>query len=202
MLVMHFMNMKLLKISINNLTKKYGKKIVFEDFNLMIDNSRINFLISPNGVGKSTLIKCILKLTHYKGNITNDCQKVSYCPEKVTLPSFLRVREFLKLFDIKDEKIEYYLKMFKIDPKARISELSKGMHQKLIIIQTIAVDVDGYFFDEPLNGLDTTSEKILIEELRKLYKLNKLIVIASHYLEKFKILPHNIIELNHCEKVY
>lgn len=195
MLVMRFMSMKLFKINIIDMTKKYGKKTIFQNFNLTIDNSKINFLISPNGVGKSTLIKTILKLTNYKGIINKNYNKVAYCPEKVILPSFLKVIEFLKLFDIKEDKIEYYLTKFKINPAARIGELSKGMHQKLIIIQTIAVDVDGYFFDEPLNGLDSESQIVLMEELYKLYKLKKLIVIASHYLDKFETLPYNVIEL-------
>lgn len=192
---MRFMSMKLFKINIIDMTKKYGKKTIFQNFNLTIDNSKINFLISPNGVGKSTLIKTILKLTNYKGIINKNYNKVAYCPEKVILPSFLKVIEFLKLFDIKEDKIEYYLTKFKINPAARIGELSKGMHQKLIIIQTIAVDVDGYFFDEPLNGLDSESQIVLMEELYKLYKLKKLIVIASHYLDKFETLPYNVIEL-------
>ncbi len=195
MLVMRFMSMKLFKINIIDMTKKYGKKTIFQNFNLTIDNSKINFLISPNGVGKSTLIKTILKLTNYKGIINRNYNKVAYCPEKVILPSFLKVIEFLKLFDIKEDKIEYYLTKFKINPTARIGELSKGMHQKLIIIQTIAVDVDGYFFDEPLNGLDSESQLVLIDELYKLYKLKKLIVITSHYLDKFDTLPYNVIEL-------
>jgi ABC-type multidrug transport system ATPase subunit len=69
------------------------------------------------------------------------------------------------------------------------------MHQKLIIIQAIAAEADGYFFDEPLNGLDFQSEQIFIEELFNLSKKHKLIVIASHYLEKYSSLPCNVINI-------
>ena len=192
---MRSMNMKLLKIQITNLTKKYSKKIVFNNYDLLIDNSKINFLVSPNGFGKTTLIKTMLRLTCFKGSITSNCLKYAYCPEKVILPEYLKVIEFLNLFDIENERINYYLSKFKIPHNIRIKELSKGMHQKLIIIQAIAAEADGYFFDEPLNGLDFQSEQIFIDELFNLSKKHKLIVIASHYLEKYSSLPCNVINI-------
>ena len=187
--------MNLLTIKLINVTKKYRKHYVFRNFNLSIDNQRVNFLVSPNGTGKSTLIKIILRLIKFKGIVETNIISYSYCPEKVVLPDFLRVIDFLKLFNIDIIKTHELLDKFKINKDLTISSLSKGMHQKILIIQSLAVDSDSYFFDEPLSGLDKNSESIFINEVNKLYKLGKMIVISSHYIERYQQLNKRIIEL-------
>ena len=124
------MNMNLLKIKIDKLTKKYGKKIVYQNLNLTINNEKINFLVSPNGTGKSTLIKCILNLITYNGSITSNLLLYAYCPEKVQLPEFLKVKDFLNLFDVNFDKVKELLKKFKINEQLLFRNLSKGMNQK------------------------------------------------------------------------
>ena len=158
--------MKLLTIELNNVSKKYRNKIVFNNLNLTMDNNKVNFLVSPNGVGKSTLIKMMLGLIVYKGTISTNCKSYAYCPEKVILPNFIKVIDFISLFDLNKEEALILLKKFNVDSELKISNLSKGMHQKIILVQCLISNVDAYFFDEPLNGLDEESEKIFIEEIK------------------------------------
>ena len=187
--------MKLLTIELNNVSKKYRNKIIFNSLNLTIDNNKVNFLVSPNGVGKSTLIKMMLGLIVYKGTILTNCKSYAYCPEKVILPNFIKVIDFISLFDLNKEEALILLKKFNVDSELKISNLSKGMHQKIILVQCLTSNVDAYFFDEPLNGLDEESEKIFIEEIKRLYLNKKLIIISSHYLERYNMLQCNVIKL-------
>ena len=189
------MSMKLLTINIKNFYKKYKNKIVYNNFNLLIDNKKVNFLVSPNGIGKSTLIKAILNLISYKGLIITNLASFAYCPEKVLLPEYLKVKDFLNLFDINETKKQNLLTLFKVNENLHLKNLSKGMHQKVLLIQALAVDADGYFFDEPLNGLDKQSECIFIAEIKKLYNIGKMIIISSHYVERYNEINCNIIEL-------
>ena len=70
------------------------------------------------------------------------------------------------------------------------------MKQKIILIQAIAKDVDAYFFDEPLNGLDDESINLFIEEIDKMYQRGKFILISTHQFQRFQGLPNNIVKIN------
>ena len=63
----------------------------------------------------------------------------------------------------------------------RMKELSKGMMQKVIIIQAMINNPDLYIFDEALNGLDISMQNKLLEIIDNLKKENKMIIITSHY---------------------
>ena len=78
----------------------------------------------------------------------------------------------------------------------KIKELSKGMKQKIILIQAIAKDVDAYFFDEPLNGLDDESINLFIDEINKLHQNGKFILISTHQFQRFNGLLNNIVKIN------
>ena len=187
--------MKLLTIELYDVSKKYRHNVVLSNLNLLINNKKINFLISPNGKGKTTLIKIMLKLISYSGKVITNCKTFAYCPERVILPDYITVIDFLKFFDINEEHALLLLKKFNVKTDSKIRTLSKGMHQKILIVQCLTTNVDAYFFDEPLNGLDYESEKIFVEEVHKLHKKGKMIVIASHYIEKYHLLQNNIINL-------
>ena len=191
------MSMKSLEIKLLNLTKSYTKITVFSNLNLIFKNDKINFLVSANGSGKSTLIKCILNLTKYEGQIISNCYKLSYCPDKINLPDFISIEYFLSLFNIDHKKACSLLEKFNLKKELKVNELSKGMHQKLLIIQCICKNADAYLFDEPLNGLDKNSEKIFLSEINELFKKNKLVIISSHQIEHYndmKIQIHNMQE--------
>lgn len=189
------MNTKLLEIRTISLTKRYRKYTVFENLNLVFQNDNINFLVSENGSGKSTLIKCILNLIKYDGRIETNCKIKSYCPEKINLPDFITIEYFLSLFNINLEKANLLLEKFKLNSNLKVNELSKGMHQKILIIQCLCKEADVYLFDEPLNGLDSKSEKVFLEEIKALFNKNKLIIISSHQIEHYQNMPIKVYKL-------
>lgn len=195
------MNIKYLEIKFINVKKRYNKIWIFNGYNGLLDNSKINFLVAQNGVGKSTLIKMILNIINYKGLIETNIKTKSYVPEKINLPDYISVENFFKLISLNEDKKEELILKFKINKKKMIKELSKGMKQKILLIQAISKDVEGYFFDEPLNGLDDRSIEIFINEIFKLYKNNKFILIATHQIKRFENLPINIIRLFSDEEV-
>jgi len=189
------MNYPKFKIEINNLTKKYHKRYVYKNFNYVIENLTINYLKSPNGYGKSTLIKCILNLISYNGTIKSNVKTFAYLPERIIVPELIKVEKFLGLMLLDNEKVNYLLSQFKIDKTKYIYELSKGMRQKILLIQALATNSDCYIFDEPLNGLDDVSIELFIKEIEKLFKNGKLIIISTHQLEKFNTNNMKVIRL-------
>lgn len=197
-------------IIINSLSKKYGKKIIFNDLNMIITNEKYNFLIGDNGSGKSTFIKCINNLTSYQGVIDKGNLVISYCPEKLSLPDYITVKNFLLLLGRVNKipqsallkKIEYYLELFELQSYQNqyLLKLSLGTKQKISIIQSLIKDADIYIFDEPLNGIDKPAQSVFINLLKELKKKEKLIIITTHQIHKYPFRSINKIDFNHKEQ--
>ena len=192
--------MKYIKCS--NILKKYKSTIVLNNFNFTFTNEYINFLQGANGTGKTTLILCILDFLKYKGIIECNFQKFVFQPEKVVLPDYLTVDKYLKLllryYHQQNYNLERLLEIFNMKENINkdIINLSKGMRQKVLIIQTLMIDSDCYIFDEPLSGLDPISQNIFMDEINKLFDNNKLIIIITHFPEHYSFNKKLIIDFN------
>lgn len=82
----------------------------------------------------------------------------------------------------------------------KLKELSKGMLQKILIIQSLMVDADVYVFDEVLNGLDVNNQNKFLDYLKVLKDNNKLIIITSHYSDYYKKIVDEIIDMKMVNK--
>lgn len=195
----------MLYIEVSNLYKSYGKKEVLKDVNLKITNEKYNFIVGSNGLGKSTLVKCLNGIINYEGYINNKTYNISYCPDKVNLPDYITLYNFLYLLGktnkipIKDltTRLETLIEKFKISEykNTPIIKLSKGTRQKILIIQCLLKESDVYIFDEPLNGLDESTKNIFMDELKKLKALEKLILIITHNVNVYPFKNINTINL-------
>lgn len=190
-------------IRLVSITKIYKKKIVLNNINLTFNLGKCYMLVGENGSGKSTILKLITGLIYpSKGLIDNSNLTISYVPEKVSLPMHVKVIDFLNILkEIKqasDEKINYLIDYFELsDAKnKKLKELSKGMLQKVLIIQSLMVDTDVYIFDEVLNGLDKNNQDKFINLLNELKSKNKLVLITSHYSDYYKNIVDEVIDLN------
>ncbi|XMB87423.1 ABC transporter ATP-binding protein [Mycoplasmatota bacterium WC44] len=174
------------RIKIKHLTKRYNRD-VFRDFSIDI-GSGINLLKGPNGSGKSTLIKCVLGLIKYKGEITVN-GKIGYIPENYILPDYVTVESFIKnIASLTASEYRDFLIDFKLESKKDeyILNLSKGMKQKLIIIQALIHKPDIIICDEPINGLDACLQEEFIERLDILKSNGKTVIVATHYDRLYK----------------
>lgn len=198
-----------MQIDITNLHKRYKKQIIFDEFNLTLNNKQINFLVGANGTGKSTFLKCLLKLIKYQGRISGHDVAIAYMPERLMLPDYVKVKAFLKLIgavrgissDILNQRITEYLKKFNMleHQEKSIIQLSKGMRQKVLLIQTLMSDADLYIFDEPLNGLDQKSQQVFMNEIGLLRKKEKLIIITTHQINSYRFRNKRIIDFNQID---
>ena len=196
-------------INIQNVSKKYRvgnkTKYVLKDFTTFINSDKCNFLIGYNGSGKSTLIKCVLNHVDYEGKIDVNSNKISYAPEKIVLPDYSTVYNFLKNIaeykDIPNHLIdscieEYIIKFDLSEHKNKaIMKLSKGNRQKVNLVQALLGESDIYIFDEPLSGLDDATKEVFIDEIKRLRKNSKLIVISTHYLKDYRFRIRNVIQM-------
>lgn len=193
--------MNTIQIQIENLTKLYHSKIILDNISICLTNEKYIFIEGENGSGKTTFLKCICHFVQFQGKIKNP-YTISYVPEKIMLPPYLKVIDFIELIarvkkiTCKD-KIEMYLRLFHMEQyqDMSIQNLSLGTKQKIILIQSLIENRDIYIFDEPLNGLDDETKQIFKKEIQKLKRKGKLIIIVSHQKEIFGFRKKQILSL-------
>lgn len=171
--------------------KKYHKNQGLKNVSITIIPENFYLFVGENGSGKSTTIKLISHVifhSHNDGKIENQFKKIIYLPDKRSYPKLLTVIKYLQYFldkKIKNETLTAILHRYQL-PNKRIGELSKGMLQKVGIIQTILSDGDLYIFDEPTDGLDTDSISLFKEDLKEMLEQKKTIIISTHNKGMYK----------------
>lgn len=190
-------------LSVNHVTKKYGKVIANEDISLQIQDGRIAVLLGPNGAGKSTIIKSIIGFLKYQGNITVDGlvnksieakRIMGYIPEIPSLYPNLTVDEHME-FVARAYKLDHYkeykeelLRRFELDDKKKKfgDELSKGMQQKLSICCGLLPKPKLILFDEPMIGLDPHAIKELKALFMELKGQGASILVSTHMIDSIE----------------
>lgn len=178
-------------IELVQVTKSFKKQIVLDKIDFVFEKERCYLLVGENGSGKSTLMKCILGLLKLSfGEVIIFSQNIGYVPEKMNFPEFVKVKDFLFQIalikglsrELANQFIEEKLKEWELgEAKNKIvKHLSKGMMQKVLIIQALLKKPDLLFFDEPLNGLDFASQAYFCDWIKR-EKMNKTVIITTHY---------------------
>jgi ABC-2 type transport system ATP-binding protein len=185
------------------LSKSYRHIRVLDNLNVTINAGEMGLLTGKNGSGKSTFIKCLLNLVRKDGEIIAEDLTFSYCPEKVILPDYVTVYDFLYLLgrvrrikeDILNERLGHFLKLFKlmIHQDKMVISLSQGTRQKLLIVQTLMAEAEVYIFDEPLNGLDAESRRTFIFQVKGLLRDKKTVIIATHHPGTYRMADKKVI---------
>ena len=189
-----------MSIVINNLRKRYKENEVLNSLTYTFEDG-VHYLIKgENGIGKSTLLKSILRQVKFDGECIVE-GAISYSPEDTIFPSFMSVKSFIKTFSTLnfdlaniDELIEGSLKEFNIEgfEKKMLGSLSKGQKMKVNLITALLTPSDILIMDEPLSGLDTDSKKVL---LKKLKNDKRLIIVISHETNAFRKSNYKILRL-------
>lgn len=192
-------------LSVNNLTKKYGKTVACEDVSFDLPAGSVTVLLGPNGAGKSTVIKSIIGFLRYEGEIsvlgipnkTVEAKRiVGYIPEIPSLYPNLTVSEHMefiarayRLKDYKEYSDELFERFELYDKKKKFGdELSKGMQQKLNICLGLLPRPKVILFDEPMIGLDPHAIKELKSIIGTLREEGASILVSTHMIESIDML--------------
>ena len=187
-------------IEIKNLTVAYGENIALENFNLDVEVGSLVALVGPNGAGKSTLIKTILKfLKQITGKIKINGKNLAYVPQRnsvdwdfpttlfdvVEMGCYGRVGLFKRVNKKEKQKVFKAIEQVgMLDFKDRqISELSGGQQQRAFIARALVQEADIYLMDEPFQGVDSTTEKSIVDILKKLKSDGKTLLVVHHDLQ-------------------
>ena len=187
-------------IEIRNLTVAYGENIALENLNLDVEAGSLMALVGPNGAGKSTLIKTILKfLKQITGEIKINGKTLAYVPQRnsvdwdfpttlfdvVEMGCYGRVGLFKRVNKEEKQKVLKAIEQVgMLDFKdGQISELSGGQQQRAFIARALVQEADIYLMDEPFQGVDSTTEKSIVDILKKLKSEGKTLIVVHHDLQ-------------------
>lgn len=181
-------------LKLKNIEKSFKDKILYKNLNLELKKGEVFALIGPNGVGKTTLMKLILKWDeNFKGEIDRkDNLSIGYSPEIPEFPEVLTGREVLEYFmevrgfktSVRKEKSKELMELVGLflEKDTKVKNYSKGMKQRLGVAQAMIGDPELLLLDEPSAGLDFFGQIQMQNLIRDLKNKNKTIILNSHLL--------------------
>lgn len=192
-------------VEIVDLHKSYGKTVALNGLTLRVEPGEIYGLIGPNGAGKTTTLKILCGLLKpdkgvvrvYGYDVVRERLKalklIGYVPENPVVFQNLSVEEFLRFIialrgiDPKEvsSELSYYLEVFDLEDKRHklLGELSRGMIQKVLVTAAFLVKPKVLVMDEPMAGMDPSSQHAFKREVKKLAAQGVTVIISSHLLD-------------------
>lgn len=185
-------------LKVENLTVKFDDFVVLEDINFEIKENEIVGIIGPNGGGKTTLLRALTFQIPFEGKIhLKPGIKIKLVPQIKNINRLLplTVKELFSYskLDIK-KSFEYFEKEIW---ESKISVLSDGQLQKVLLIYALIQEPDLLLLDEPSTFLDIKNKENIFLLIEKFYqKRNFSILLVSHDLSLISSITQRVICLN------
>lgn len=201
-----------MSISVQGITKVYGKQKAVDNVSFEIGGGEVVGFLGPNGAGKSTMMKvltCFLPPTSGKASVcgfdTREAsmdvrRNVGYLPEHNPLYTDLYVKEYLDFvagvhgLKKKGERVREMIGTVGLEREQhkRIGALSKGYRQRVGLAQALIHDPKVLILDEPTSGLDPNQ----LEEVRGLIKRigrEKTVMLSTHIMQEVEAICDRVI---------
>ena len=190
-------------VECKNLCKTFDEKQILENINLTIPRGKIIGLLGKNGTGKTTLIKLMNDLlTPTSGEVLINGKKpgveskkvISYLPERSYLDKSMKVSQVITFFEefydnFNKEKAIKLLKDLNLELNQRISQMSKGMQEKLQLILVMSRDAELYILDEPLGGVDPATRDYILTNFNE----GASVIISTHLIADIERILDEVI---------
>ncbi len=205
-----------------HVTKTYnaGKKLALQDFSIEVPKASIYGLLGPNGAGKTTFIRIINQITQAdSGSVFIDGQllnpshirNIGYMPEERGLYKNMTVGDQLLYFgELKGmskndalQQAKYWFDALQIDQwwKKKLSELSKGMAQKIQFVVTVLHQPKLLILDEPFSGFDPVNANLIKDQILKLKEEGTTIILSTHRMESVEEMCDYVALINNAQKI-
>jgi sodium transport system ATP-binding protein len=177
-------------------------KVAVRDLSFTANQGEIYGLLGPNGAGKTTALRCISTLIRPDegdvriggASVKNDAEtvrgRIGFLTSELKLEDFFTpdylYDYFSRLHGVDDatsaKRKAYFFDKFGIAKFAavKVGELSTGMRQKVQIAIALVHDPDVIVFDEPTNGLDVLTARVVTDYLKELRDAGKTIIVSTH----------------------
>ena len=220
-----------MSLSVKNLSKSYGDKVVVDNLNFEIAKPGVYALLGTNGAGKTTSLRIILgMLAKNEGEVLwNDkpldpvSTNIGYLAEERGLyPKYSLLDQlmyFAKLRNVPKQtamdRIKYWsdrldvneyvfpprVKGKKASKSNRADQLSKGNQQKIQLMAALISDPELIILDEPLSGLDPVNTDLFKAIIKEEISKNKFLILSSHQMPTIEEFCSDITILNRGKTV-
>jgi ABC-2 type transport system ATP-binding protein len=206
-------------IVVEHVTKNFGDFKAVDDLSFEVYSGEVFALLGPNGAGKSTTIRMILDILKpdtgrisVLGGTLNDAIKdrIGYLPEERGLYRDVRVLEMMTYLGTlkglssaaaKKRSLELLEQLeLSENVKSKISELSKGMQQKVQFAVTVLHDPDLIVVDEPFSGLDPVNRLVIKDLLAAFSKKGGAIVMSTHQMNQIEEMADRLLMVDHGQR--
>ena len=211
-------------IHVEDLTMAYRETPVLWDIDLDVPSEVRCAIVGPNGAGKSTLLGGILGLVppvsgqvRLWGHPLEEVRKrIAYVPQRgsvhwdfpttvfdvVLMGRYAHIGLMRRPGKLDKELALDALEKMKMADYAnrQISELSGGQKQRVFIARALVQDADLYIMDEPLAGVDETTERIIMDKFIDLQRAHKTVVAVHHDLSTLDAYFDFLVVLNRTVK--
>lgn len=207
-------------IKVEHITKQFAGHTALDDVSLTIPEGSVYGLLGPNGAGKTTLIRIINRITApdrgavwFKGHplAATDVPNIGYMPEERGLYKTMKVGEqalyFAQLKGLSRAEATARLKRwfvkFGIESwwNKKVSELSKGMAQKVQFIVTVVHEPALLIFDEPFSGFDPINANLLKNEILELRDKGATVIFSTHNMSSVEEVCDHITLINKSKNI-
>lgn len=194
-------------LEIENLTYRKNLKVILKDINLNLKHGKIVALLGENGAGKTTLMRIIAGINkNFRGMVAIDgvqsvadrkrvisfSDSLSGFKESTKVAKIINFYEYL-YDDFDKNKFKQLQKFMRLNENLRLSEMSKGMREKLIIALTFSRQAELYLLDEPFSGIDAMARKKIISSII-LWKADEAtILISDHFVNEIASMLDEVV---------
>jgi sodium transport system ATP-binding protein len=202
-------------IEVNNLSKRFGDVVAVDNVSLKAENGKITGLLGPNGAGKTTTLRTLYGLQkpdegealidgiNVTTHLVQAASKVGIFPDSVGLYDRLTTKEHLQFYgemhglsgkDL-EAAIERTMTYFDMDDllDRKCKGFSHGQSMKVALSRALVHDPQNLILDEPTNGLDVMSIRMLRTTLNRLKDEGHCILFSSHVMQEVSAL---------CDEIY
>ncbi len=190
-----------------NLSKNYGTKQALKNVNLVIPKGKIIGLLGKNGSGKTTLIKLINDLlVPTSGEIlvngktigVESKKIISYLPERTYLDKSMKVIDVINYFEefydnFDSKKAKKLIKDLDLDLNSRLTNMSKGMQEKVQLVLVMSRCADLYILDEPLGGVDPATRDYILDTILSNFNEGASVIISTHLISDIERILDEVI---------
>ncbi len=205
-------------IELARVTKRFGKRVAVDALSVHVPEGSLYGLIGPNGSGKTTTLRMILRIFHpdegvvfvlgrAQGKAADD--RLGYLPEerglyrRMTVRAVLRFYARLKGMARPELAIDRWLERLALRDRAdvRIDTLSKGLAQKVQFAAAVVHDPKLLILDEPFSGLDPVNADVLRDVILELRRAGSTVVFSTHDMSAAERLCDCVMMLHRGQKV-
>lgn len=202
-------------INVEGLTKEFGNRRAIEDLTFNAHKGEVVGFLGPNGAGKTTTMRILcgfIPPTYGKAEVAGHDvigeslearKKIGYMPETVPLYPDMTVYDYLKFMaDLRrlpdaEDRVDDILERFGLGDRADgyISNLSKGMRQRVGLAQALVHSPEVLILDEPTIGLDP-AQIIEVRNLIRELGQEHTVLLSTHILSEAQQVCDRVMIIN------